>query len=179
MPSSGLKAAASWAKRPACMIGCRLDCPPAGTSKMKPWGCVSRAFWMYVSAVPVAREVAGEVVEHVGAVDRLLARDPRAPRHAAAGAVHLRAVEARERVEHLAERRDQSWSSCRRVPTSRTASPGPNAPLAAVLLSSWLRTSHTLPSGPANDGHAVVTAGEHACRRSSTTGGPSVSWNER
>ena len=58
------------------------------------------------------QRVPREIVEHVGSVDGLLAGDPRPPRHAAAGAVHLRAVEAGPRLDHLAERRDEA---CRRA----------------------------------------------------------------
>lgn len=55
-------------------------------------------------------------------------------------------------------------------------SPGPNA--AAGPLTSWFRTSQVLPSGPGN-------AAMPSCRPGSvvpsvrTTGGPSLSWNER
>ena len=51
------------------------------------------------------REVgrAGEVGADVGSVDRLLAGDPRAPRHHAAAAVEHRPVQARVAVHHLAE----------------------------------------------------------------------------
>ena len=54
MPSSGLYAAASCANRPADVIGVRSDCPPAGTSKMKPCRCVRAAFDTPVKSGPTS-----------------------------------------------------------------------------------------------------------------------------
>src|SRR5687768_18552460 len=54
MPSFGSNATASWAYRPALLIGCRSDWPPAGTSKMKPCGCSSGTFEAPVKSGPTS-----------------------------------------------------------------------------------------------------------------------------
>ena len=36
------------------MIGCRFDCPPAGTSKMNPWRCWSGTFDTPVKSAPTS-----------------------------------------------------------------------------------------------------------------------------
>ena len=105
----------------------------------------------------VQRDVrrAGEVGTDIGPVDRLLAGDPAAPRHPTARAVHLGAVEAGERPDDLADGVTTS-SSCRPGRRSRTACHGPNG--GPGLLTSWLRTSHDVPVGTGERGHAVVAA---------------------
>ena len=103
---------------------------------------------------------AGEVGTHVGPVDGLLAGDPAAPRHRAAGAVHLGAVEAGEGVDDLAVAGHLDRG--RAALGHGVVRLGGVAEGRAGLLTSWLRTSMTLPRRrPAERGHAVVAAGQH------------------
>ncbi len=143
MPSFGLYAAASWAKRPAAVIGCRFDCPPEGTSKMNPCRCCNGTFETPVKSGPTSGPltVSSQVIQ--------LPHGMRPPEQFIC--VPLRLVNA--------------WTTCPSsvtslvvVPPPVMASYGVPDPKAGTgLLISWLRTSHTLPFGPGNDAHAVVT----------------------
>src|SRR5215218_10269 len=163
MPSLGSKAAASWANRPAFVIGWRVDCPSAGTSKMKPWRCVSVTLEAAVKSGPTSGPltVSSQVIQ--------LPHGIRPPEQFIC--VPLRLVNALITSPEVV-------TSVVVVPPPVDVSygtPGPNG--SAGPLTSWLRTSSTFPFGPGNAAMPSWRPGSTV--PSSSVIGNSVSWNDR
>ena len=146
MPVVGSKATASWAKRPAFVIGSRFGLAVGRDLEEEP-------------VTLLQRDVgdAGEVRPDVRAVDRLLARDPASPRHAPAGTVHLGAVEAgvglhdvAEQVDHDGRRAAAGLGVVRRARTE-----GRGRPVDLVVADE----DHVAVRSRER-GHAVVAAGQ-------------------
>ena len=142
MPSRGSRATASWAKRPAAVIGWRFDWRPPGTSKMKPCFCASGMFGAPVKSGPTSGPLT--VSSHVIQLPQGMG---------AARAVHLGAVEAGERRDDLADGGDHDRGGATLALGRRGRRVAEGA--ATGLLTSWLRTSTTLPWRP----------GRRPCRR--------------
>ena len=101
---------------------------------------------------------AGEVGADVGPVDGLLAHDPGIPRGRTPGAVHLRAVQARECVEDLAEAGHQHR---RRDPSGHGVVRHADPDRGARVIDLVVAHKPDVSAGSAERGHPVVTPGKH------------------
>ena len=112
---------------------------------------------------------AGEVGPDVGAVDRLLAGDPAAPRHRPAGAVHLGAVEAG--VGRGRPRRSRVTSTVVVPPRAIGVVGLARAERRAGVVDLVVADQHDVARRPAPErGHAVVAARAGSCRRRARPG---------
>jgi hypothetical protein len=112
----------------------------------------------------------GEIRPDVATIDRLLARDPTPPRRRPAGAVHLRAAQRDERVEHVALTVDLDRDGA--ALGERVVAGGGIAEdrigvvrrlrwLAGVAVDLVVAHDDRAPVAAAERGHPVVAAGQH------------------